>query len=611
MIRTTIIALLTFAFAHAASNAFADENGWRTTTALVGKSKYEAGFKHYDYVNPQAPKGGTLNKAASGGFDSFNPFIVQGETPSGLTYFGGILWDTLMEQGSDEASVSHPLIAKDFKYPADYSSATYRLNPDARWHDGKPITADDVKYSMETLKEHSPRHNAYFKNVTEVKTDNERQVTFVFDQKDNRELPQIMGDLPVIPKHWWEGTDANGKKRDFSRSTLEVPLGNGPYRIGKFSAGSSIEWERVKDYWAADLPVRKGRFNFDRIRYTSFKDDSAQWEAFKKGGIDDYRRQSSARRWATQYVFPAVKEGKVRKQEFEFTRAYVNLAIYLNTRLPRFQDRRVRKALTWTFNFDRLNKDVFYELYARSTSYYGDTEIAAKGMPSPAELEILEEYRGKIPDEVFTEAFELPSYGERRDERRHLKTALDLFGEAGWVRKGTKLVNEKSGEQFNLEIIATQQSSLRSMKPWMDSLKKLGINATFRVIDTAQYINRYNKFEYDVFLRPTIQSISPGNEQREYWSSKAADTPGSRNMAGIKNPVIDELVERIIFAKDRETQVVLVKSLERILQFEYYGIPAWTAVVERYAFWDKIKVPKKQPANSGADPFSWWIDPKS
>ena len=609
MIRTTLLAFLAMVFSATSHAVLADETGWQTTTTLVGESKYKEGFEHYDYVNPDAPKGGTLNKAASGGFDSFNPFIVQGEPPNGLTYFGGILWDTLMEQGTDESSASHPLIAQDFKHPADYSSATYRLNPNARWHDGKPITADDVKFSMETLKEHSPTHNAYFKNVNEVRIDNERQVTFIFDQKNNRELPHIMGDLPVIPKHWWEGTDSSGKKRDFSRSSLEVPLGNGPYKVGRFSPGSFIEWERVEDYWAADMPTRKGRFNYDRIRYVFFKDENAMWEAFKKGGIDDYRNENSARRWATQYNFPAANEGKVRKQEFEFSRAYISLMIYLNTRLPRFQDRRVRKALAWAFNFDRLNDDVFYGLYARSTSYFGGTELAATGKPSPAELEILEKYRGKIPDEVFTEEYKLPSYKERRDDRKHLRTALTLFKEAGWVRKGTELVNEKTGEQFKIEIIATQQSSLRSMKPWIDSLQKLGIDATFRVVDTSQYINRYQNFDYDVFLRPTIQSNSPGNEQREYWSGAAAKTPGSRNMAGISNPAIDELVEQIIFAKDRRRQIALVKSLERILQFEYYSIPAWYAPVERYAFWEKIVVPKKQPADSGADPYSWWIDP--
>ncbi len=610
MKRPALITLLTALFLAFSYPVLAEDTGWQTTTALVGESKYRDGFSHYDYVNPEAPKGGTLNKAARGGFDSFNPFIVQGEPPNGLNYFGGLLWDTLMEQGTDESSVSHPMIAQDFKHPADYSSATYRLNPKARWHDGKPIIAEDVKFSMETLKEFSPQHSAYFKNVKEVRVDNERQVTFIFDQKNNRELPHIMGDLPILPKHWWEGTDANGKKRDFIRSTLERTLGNGPYKIGKFTAGSSIEWERVEDYWAADLPVRKGRYNYDRIRYTFFKDENAQWEAFKKGGIDDYRDETSSRRWAIQYDFPAVKDGRVRKQDFEFGRAYVNLAIYLNTRRERFQDRRVRKALTWSFNFDRLNKDVFYGLYAHSTSYFGGTELSAKGKPSPAELEILEKYRGKIPDEVFTDEYVLPSYKSRRDERKHLRTALDLLKEAGWVRDGTKLVNEKTGEQFKIEIIATQQSSLRTMKPWMDSLKKLGIDASFRVIDTSQYINRYQKFDYDVFLRPTIQSNSPGNEQREYWSSAAADTPGSRNMAGIKNPVIDELIERIIYAEDREEQIALVRAMERILQFEYYGIPAWYAPVERYAIWDKIIVPEKQPLDAGVDPFSWWIDPE-
>jgi len=609
MIRTTFLAFFALILSIASQAVLADETGWQTTTALVGESKYKDGFEHYSYVNPDAPKGGTLNKAASGGFDSFNPFIVQGEPPNGLTDFGGILWDTMMQQGPDESSVSHPLIAKDFKYPADYSSATYRLNPNARWHDGTPITAEDVKFSMETLKEHSATHNAYFKNVTDVKIDNERQVTFIFDQKNNRELPHIMGDLPVLPKHWWEGTGPDGKKRDFTRSTLEPPLGGGPYKIGKFSAGSSIVWERVKDYWAADLPVNKGRFNYDRIRYTFFKDDNAMWEAFKKGGIDDYRAERRAKRWAREYTFPAFQQGRVRKVEFPFERAYITLMTYLNTRKPRFQDRNVRKALNWSFNFERLNKEVFFGLYDRPISYFGGTILSATGKPKAGELAILEPYRDKIPDEVFTDEYILPKYETRRDERKYLREALDLFAKGGWVSKDTKLVNAKTGEQFKLEIIGTQQSTLRVIKPWLDVMRKLGIDASFRVLDTASYIRRAQTFDYDVFLRPTIQSVSPGNEQRDYWTTTAADTDGSRNMAGIKNPVVDELVEKIIFAPNREEQINLTRALERILQFEYYSVPAWYAPVERYAIWDKIVVPEEQPADSGADPFSWWVDP--
>jgi len=298
----------------AASSApsFAEGEEWQTSTSLVGTSKYAADFKHYDYVNPQAPKGGTLNSAAVGTYDSFNPFIVKGSSAAGLTFFGGILWDTLMSQSVDEPSVSHPLIAEAFKHPADYSTATYRLNPKARWHDGKPITAEDVKWSMETLKKESPQHVRYFANVSEVKIINDREVQFVFDQKGNRELPHIMGDLPVLPKHWWTGTDKDGKARDFTRSTLEPPLGSGPYKIGKFKAGSSIEWLRVEDYWAAHTPTRKGRYNFNKRVFRYFGDPNAIWQAFTKGGLQDIRSENRAQKWAKDYNFPAFKAGCVR-----------------------------------------------------------------------------------------------------------------------------------------------------------------------------------------------------------------------------------------------------------------------------------------------------------
>lgn len=608
-----LLALGTFALppttkAHASEGA--EDRVWRTTTSLLGESRYQNGFEHYDHVNPDAPKGGTLNVAALGSYDSFNPFIVQGDAAAGLNYQGGLLWDTLMEKAIDEPSASHPLIAEAYTYPDDYSSATYRLDPRARWHDGKPITAADVKFSMEMMKEHSPQYNRYFANIVEMTIDSEREITFTFDQKGNRELPLIIGDLPVIPKHWWEGTDAEGKKRDFNRSTLEPPLGSGPYRIGTFEAGTNLTYERVEDYWAKDTPTRKGRFNFDKRRYVYFTDENAIWQAFQKGGLTDIRAENRAQRWATEYDFPAAKDGLVKREAFPDESTYTMQGWVLNTRRPLFQDRRVRKALTWAFNFERMNKNLFYDQYARTKTYFGGSELSSTGMPEGRELEILEEYRGRIPDEIFTQPFELPVYESRSDDRKHLRTAFDLLQQAGWESQGGKLINKATGQAFEFEILGFSPASERVNAPWINALRKLGIEATFRVVDGAQFQARVNDFDYDVISIPTRQSQSPGNEQREYWSSKAADQKGSRNYMGAKDPVIDELVERIVFAKDRAELVAVTRALDRLLLFQYYTVPQWHLSLARIAWWDKFGIPRPQPTYVGADIESWWIVPE-
>ena len=587
--------------------SWTDDRQWRTSTSLIGESKYAGGFTHYEHVNPGAPKGGTLNAAVMGTFDSFNPFIVPGDTAAGLNYQGGILWDLLMSKAIDEPSASHPLIAEAFTYPDDYSSATYRLDKRARWHDGKPITPEDVKWAMEMLKEHSPQYNRYFADVTEIRIDNNQEVTFVFTQKNNRELPLIMGDLPVLPKHWWEGTNAKGEKRDFTKTTLEPPLGSGPYRISDFNAGSDITYERVEDYWAKDTPTRKGRFNFDRRRYTYFKDPNAIWEAFKKGGFADIRVENRAQYWAQLYNFPAFEAGDVKKELFVEDSGYPMQGWVMNTRRKQFKDARVRKALTWAFNFEQMNENLFFQQYTRTKSYFGGTELQSRGLPEGRELEVLQEYKGRIPDEVFTEEYLLPVYESRRDERKFLRVALDLLIEAGWRSEGGKLV-DANGNQFRLEILGYSPASERVNAPWLNSLKRLGIDAKFRIVDTSQYIARVNDFDYDVVSIVTQQSQSPGNEQREYWSSQAADHPGSRNYMGVKDPVIDELVERIIYAKNRKELVAVTRALDRILLFGYYTVPQWYLNKDRVAYWDKFGMPPTQPAYAGVDIESWWID---
>lgn len=580
---------------------------WHTTYSLIGTSKYDGrAFPHYDHVNPDAPKGGTLNQAVLGTYDSFNPFIVKGSSAAGLNFQGGLLWDNLMSKAVDEPSTSHPLIATDFSYPDDYSSATYRLNPKARWHDGKQITAEDVVWSLEQLQTHSPQYSKYFGDVTGATIDNPLQVTFTFSQTGNRELPFILSDLPVLPKHWWT---EEGKDRDFTSSTLEPPLGSGPYKIADFTPGRDITWERVENYWAAELPAMKGRYNFDRRIYRYFRDPNAMWEAFKKGGLEDIRNENRAQRWAEGYNFPAFENGLVKKEAFEDVSSYSAQGWVLNTRRKKFSDPRLRRALTLAFNFERMNENAFFGQYERTKTYFGGTELSSSGLPTGQELAILNEYKDRLPAELFTQPYTLPVYESPQDERRFLREAFSLMQEAGFERRGTELIDPDTGRQMTLEILGNNPESERVHAPWLASLRKLGIDAFFRVVDTSQFIARINNFDYDVVVAPTRQSQSPGNEQREYWSSNAADTPGSRNYAGIKNPVVDALVERIILAKDRAELVATTRALDRVLLWGHYMVPQWHLSLARTAWWDKFDFKRPQPNFVGIDLESWWIDP--
>jgi microcin C transport system substrate-binding protein len=588
------------------SSANAQE--WQTSSSLMGESKYGQNFQRYDYVNPDAPKGGTLNSVAEGSFDSLNPYIVRGSPAAGLVPFGGgLLYDTLMEQSIDEPSVSHPLVADAYKYPPDFSSATYRIHPRARWHDGKPITVDDVIWSFNVLKEHSPWYRRYYGNVTEAVAVGEREVEFRFDQKGNRELPKILGDLAVLPKHWWEGTDASGKKRDITQTTLEPPLGSAAYKIESVKPGQEIVWTRVPDYWGAKLPVKIGRENFDKRKYIYFLDSNAAWQAFTKGGLEDLHREPSARDWKTKYNFPALKAGDVIQKEFKATGSANFQGFVLNTRRPLFTDRKVRQALTLAYDFETLNRKVSFGLNTRVTSYFMGSDLASSGLPQGKELEILEPFRNELPAELFTQEFKLPVYNTPQDERTHLREALKLLNEAGWTLKNGKLVNA-NGQPFEFEILANSDSLETAVNYYSNTLRKIGITARMRIVDTSQYTNRLNDYDFDVIMAPLAQSESPGNEQREFWSSKAADTAGSRNYSGIKNPVVDKLVERVIFASDREDLLAATHALDRVLLWNYYVVPQLTRDLDFYAYWNKFGIPEKQPTYMGPDTESWWID---
>ncbi|MCO6051459.1 extracellular solute-binding protein [Mesorhizobium sp. RP14(2022)] len=611
MTRSTVrgIAWGTAAVLFAVSNAWSAD--WQTSSSLLGDSKYGQNFQHYDYVNPDAPKGGTLNTVSPGTFDSFNPYIVRGTPAAGFGAFGGgLLYDTLMEQSVDEPSVSHALVAEAYKYPDDYSSATYRLNPAAKWHDGQPITAEDVIWSFNVLKKNSPQYNRYYENVSEAVALNDHEVEFRFDQKGNRELPKIMGDLAVLPKHWWEGTDAQGRKRDITQPTLEPPLGSAAYRIESFKPGSEIVWARVPNYWGAKLPVKLGRENFDKRRYTYIQDENAAFVAFTKGGLEDINPENSSRRWNTAYNFPAVQAGDVIKKEFEASSRAFMQGYVMNTRRPLFQDVRVRQALTYAFDFETMNRTVLFNSSKRTSSYYVGSELASSGVPQGRELEILSEFKDKLPPALLTEPFKLPVYDTPQAERTNLREAVRLLGEAGWAIKGRQMVNAKTGEVFRFQMLGKDATDEVIFNPLITNLRKIGIQADLRIVDPTQYVNRVNGFDFDMITTTLPQSDSPGNEQRDYWSTRAADAQGSRNYSGIKNPVVDALIDKVIFAKDRDELLATTHALDRVLLWNFYVIPQYHRPEVWLAYWNKFGIPAKQPTYIGPDVESWWVDPE-
>jgi microcin C transport system substrate-binding protein len=598
------------ALAQGASPPPADEAGsrseWRHGLSLMGDVKYPAGFAHFDYVNPDAPKGGLVRFGTQGTFDNFNYFVqgVKGEIEDGI----GLIYDTLMTPSSDEISTEYGLLADSVRYPADFSSVTYRLRPQARWHDGKPVTPADVVFSFDTLKANSPMFAFYYKNVTRAEQSGDHEVTFTFSEKNNRELPQIVGQMPVLPKHWWEGNGPGGSKRDVTQTTLEPPLGSGPYRLKSFEAARNATYERVADYWARDLNVNKGRYNFDEIRYEYFRDSTVLLEAFK-GDRYDFRSENIARNWATAYDFPAAREGRVVKEEFPIRSTGIMQALVFNTRRDKFQDERVRRAFNLAFDFEEFNRTLFYGLYQRIDSYFFGTELASSGLPEGKELAILESVRDKVPASVFTTPYKNPVNGSAEAVRSNLREAVRLMQEAGYELRGRQMVDKKTGQPFTAEFLTFDPTFERYALPYKQALERIGISISLRVVDPAQYQNRTRSFDFDITNTVWAQSLSPGNEQRDFWGSEAADRPGSRNLVGIKDPGVDALIDKVIFAKDREDLVAATKALDRVLLAHDYVVPQWYSLVTRTVRWNRFAHPDTMPKYGGsAFPTIWWYD---
>ena len=574
--------------------------------SLIGEPKYPADFTHFDYVNPDAPKGGIARLPTVGGFDSLNPVLYRGEKAAGL----GLVYESLMSDSIDEPSTSYGLIAEWASYPEDYSSVTFKLRDDARWHDGTPITTDDVIYSLEVSKAANPRMGLYYKNVSHAEKTGDNEVTFYFDSKGNRELPMIMGQLTVLPKHYWTGTDARGEQRDPMKTTLEPALGSGPYRIKQASPGRSVTYTRVSDYWGKDLPVNKGMWNYDEIRFDYYRDETVAFESFKAGNLD-YWQETSAKNWATAYNFPAVRDGYVKRQEVEIKRTQPMQAFVLNLRRPQFQDRRVRQALNLAFNFEWANKNLFYGQYERVGSYFQNSELAAPSeLPTGQELEILNEVKDQVPPEVFTEVHGNPVNEDQTEMRNNLRKAVTLLKEAGWEVKNGVLTNVQTGQPMKIEFLLVSPLFERIVQPYLRNLERLGIKGSLRLIDSAQYTRRLNVFDYDIVVGNFAQSDSPGNEQRDFWGSEAADHEGSMNLIGIKDPAIDKLVDRIIFAKNREELVAATNALDRVLLWNDFVVPQWYSPKVRIAYWDRYGQPEKLPGLTPGFLQVWWYDQK-
>jgi len=590
-----VAAVLALSFAPELANASEKLHGITTH----GAPRLPADFEHLPYADPTAPKGGSVVLSANGTFDSFNPFVLKGVPASGI----GLVYETLLENVDSEPTGMYGMVAEFIEVADDRASVTFYLNAEARWHDGEPITAEDVVWSFETLvAEGAPLYRAYWADVVAVEARDTTTVHFTFKDGSNPELPMILGQIPVLPKHWWAG-------KEFGATTLEPPMASGPYRVADFEPGRFVEYERVEDWWGADLPISRGRHNFDSIRYDYYRDITVEREAFKAGRFD-YNNERSSRNWATGYDFPAVDKGWVQREVLPDRRTRGMQGFVMNLRRPIFEDRKVREAMTYVWDFEWVNKTLSDGNLIRSESYFAGGDLASTGLPSEAELEILEPLRDQIPDEVFTTQYRTPTTDGSGNNRANLRTALTLLREAGWeVGADRKLVNAE-GEPFAFELLLRDPAFERIALPMQQSLERLGITMTMRTVDTSQYVNRLQTFDFDMTIAVFGQSDSPGNEQREFWGSASADQPGGRNLIGIKNPAIDQLVELIITAPTREDLVTRTMALDRVLLWGHYVIPHFHTGVHRIAFWDKFGKPAEPPRYGIGFPSTWWIDPE-
>ncbi len=590
-----IIFLLLFSLS---SQNLYSKNNISHAIAMHGDPKYKEDFLNVEYIDLNFLKGGSIVRSAIGTYDSFNPFILKGTSAAGI----GALYETLTTGSSDEAFTEYGLIAKTIEWPNDRSWVSYVIREEAVWHDGKKITADDVVWTFNTLMEKGhPFYKYYYGDVSEVIKENEKKVRFNFKNNTNKELVLIVGQLPVLPKHYWEN-------KNFEETTLEIPIGSGPFKIKSFDSGRSITYELNNEYWGFknQTPIKVGKDNFGTIRYDYYKDRGIEREAFKSGEIDFFSENSS-KEWATSFNIDSVKKGLIVKELIQHENPQGMQGFAFNLRKDLFQDRRVRKALSFAFDFEWSNKNLFFDAYKRTDSFFENSELASSGLPSKEELNFLNPYFDVLPKEIFTKKYENPVTDGSGYMRLQLQEASKLLNDAGWELVEGKLINSSSKKIFEFEILLRSPAFERIVFPFKDNLEKLGIKVNVRTIDTAQYQKRMETFDFDMVVQTFSQSLSPGNEQRNFWGSDAADTNGSRNIIGIKNYAIDGLIESLINAEDREELINITKALDRVLLWNYYVIPQWHISSYRVLYWNFFNQPEIKPKYSlGFD--TWWIN---
>ena len=567
--------------------------------AMHGDIKYGTEYTHFNFVNPAAPKGGKIRLGRNGSFDSLNNLILKGTPASSIS----LIYNNLMARSVDEPLTMYGELVEFVEMPEDRSWVRFALRPEARWHDGKPVTVEDVIFSLETIKAKGhPFYRSYWADVESAEKVGDRTVQFTFGGETNLELPLIIGQMTILPKHYWEGGD-------FSETTLEPPLGSGPYRIGAVDAGRSITYERVAEYWGRDMPFNRGQYNFDTVHFDYYRDGTVAVEALK-GGAFDYRAENSSKDWATAYDVPARQEGKLVQELIAHQNGTGMQGFVFNTRRAKFADPQVRQALGYAFDFEWTNTYLFYGQYTRTKSYFSNTELASSGTPEGRELEILEQFRGRIPDQVFGPAYQPPTTDGSGNARQNLRAARQLLVAAGWEVADGKLTHRTSGEVMAIEFLLLAPSFERIVAPYVKNLEKLGVEGKIRIVDTAQYQNRLQEFDFDATVTTWGQSQSPGNEQRDMWTTKAAETPGSRNYAGIKDKAINEMVEILIAAPDRQSLVASCRALDRVLSWGYYAVPHWHITSHRMVYWDRFGKPAISPKYAGAGGLFtyWWED---
>ena len=562
---------------------------------LYGDCKYKSGFAHFEYVNPDAPKGGTVKLAETGSFDSLNMFIMGGVKAPGL----GSIYEALMVQSQDEPQSMYPLVAESVDVAPDRSFVEFTLRKEARWHDGTPITPDDVVFSFTTLKEKAdPVYKIMYTPISACEKTGPRTVKFTFTGKDNRELPLLAASMPILPKAYYE-------KNDFEKTTLAPPLGSGPYKIESAEPGRSIIYARVKDYWGDKLAVNRGQYNFDRIRYDMYRDENVALEGLKAGEYD-FRREYIARNWATAYNTPAIKDGRLIKRDIPDMTPQGMQAFIFNTRQAKFSDRRVREAIGLALDYEWVNKTIFYGAYKRNKSYFENTDFQAAGLPEGKELTLLSAYKETLPPALFTSPFTNPETDGDGNARANLLKAQRLLEEAGWQVKEGKRV-DVTGKPLSIEFMLRQPTMERVIGPMRKNLERLGIASSIRMVDDSQYQKRLEVKDFDMVSIWINRGVFyPGNEQMSLWHSSQADIKGGSNLAGAKHKAVDAMLEALISAKDEESLQTAGRALDRVLLFEHYVIPNWHSGSFRVAYWNKFGIPQVQAKYSLAFQ-AWWM----